>query len=273
MKNKIIVFGIFFLLIIGNGTVLASDPPTIKNICHFPIDDVSDDYISKEITSYDSVIILATVYTYGESNPPKVVNVFYNDGSEHSLEMIYNWTYFCYIAEIGQFKTGKTVTYYIEATDTESQTTITDVYTFTVNDSEPSDPNEPPKISIISPKDNAIIKDATPTIKASFSDSDGIDIENLVLTVDGLIVNPITTSTSINYTPTFNMSYGVHIVILEVPDTFGETSISEWSFTIEKTESIPEQVDENSKEGPGFEIFFVILAITLIFLWKRKNRI
>jgi hypothetical protein len=271
MNKNLFVTGIFIFLIIGSVNVFASDPPGIINICHFPIDEVSDDYISKEITSNDSVIILAIVYTHGLSNPPKVVTVYYNDCFEHEMEMIYSWTYFCYTAEIGQFKTNTTVTYYIEATDTELQTTTSDVYSFTVNDSEPSEPNEPPIISIISPKDKAIIKDTKPIIRASYSDSDGIDTKNVTLTIDDIIVNSIITATSINYTPTDNMTYGKHIVKLELSDLLGKTSTEEWSFTIEKIELKPEQVDKNDKKIPGFEILSIFFVVILFIFLKNKR--
>jgi hypothetical protein len=78
-------------------------------------------------------MVFATVYTYGTSNPPNTVTVYYNDGEEHSKIMTYDNEYWCYTAMIGLFPEEKNVTYYIEAIDTLSQKTISDTYSFTVN--------------------------------------------------------------------------------------------------------------------------------------------
>jgi len=270
---------ILFMLLTLFSVVSASDPPTVKNICHFPTDDVSDDYISKEITSDDTVIIFATVISY--EYPQESVILYWDDGSEHSMEMTYSYSYWCYTAEIGQFDAGTTVTYYIVATDTASQTTTSDTYSFTVNSSEPVDTNEPPTISIDSPTNQSTINDTTPTIKASYSDPDGIDTDSVTLTIDDAIVDSIITATSVTYTPTTNMTYGEHNIKVEVSDILGNPSTEEWSFTIEESESIPEQEDENDEENndvdgkdeetPGFELILVVFAIALILFWKQKR--
>jgi hypothetical protein len=163
--------------------------------------------------------------------------LYWNDGSAHITTMTYSTSYWCYTANIGQFDEGTTVEYYIVAKDTGDLSTTSDTYSFTVLGSETEETNDPPTVTGITPSNQSIIYDTTPTIEAIYGDSDGIDTESVKLIIDDEIANPIVESYLFEYTPTTSMSYGEHNIRLEVSDTLGNTRIEEWSFTIVESES------------------------------------
>ena len=278
-KMKKTMLTIIITIIFFSINTPAASPPTINDICHFPSNDVSDDCISKEITSDDSVVILAGVYS---ENPQQTVAVHWNDGSEHSKDMKYSMKYWCYTCYIGQFDTGTTVTYYIVAKDTGQLTTTSDTYFFTVKQKETTEPNTPPIITIESPKNHSTINNSKPTIKASFTDSNEIDTQSLSLTIDDITVNPSITTSSATYTPQENMSYGKHTIILEVSDSLGTTSYVRWSFIIEESQVVSDQeekedvnnidTNDNNQDTPGFEILILFFALTLILIYKKRNK-
>ena len=265
----------------------ASDPPDIKNVFHCPIDDVSDDYTSKEIKTDDIVIILATVYTYGASNPPNIVTVYYNDGEEHSKVMTYSSEYWCYTAMIGQFTEEKIVTYHIEAIDTLSQKIISDTYSFTVTKSEYSNghgfriksldfyPYFKPgdNITLFVEVKNYGLKDQAHVRVVYPNESFGLSNEIIQTRFmdnnqSGLFAFEFTLNHDSNVTATVYVS-----------DIFYNTAISE-NITFILEDSIEDDSNDNTsndsindkKEGdtPGFELIIVIISLMIILFWKRK---
>ena len=99
-----------------------------------------------------------------------------------------------------------------------------------------------PKITSIYPPDGSIIKIPTPTIYATYeSHENEIDTHNVVLSIDGNIINTIANTEEVMYTPTYNLAYGNHKVTVEVPDTQGNKVIEEWFFTIVNPDDIHEE--------------------------------
>lgn len=297
LKNKLVIIGMIIILICVNITnITASEPPEIKNVFHCPIDEVSDDYTSKEINTDDLVIILATVYTYGASNPPNIITVYYNDGEEHSKVMTFSNEYWCYTAIIGQFIEEKTVTYYIEAIDTLSQKTISDTYSFIVNKFEYSNRHSfriesldyypffttGDNVTLFVEVKNYGLKDQTHVRlvyqKADFGPSNEI-------TKTRYLDNNQTGIFAFEFTLNHNSDVTATVY---VSDVFYNNAISEnITFILEGTidnDSSDNSNEENNidnfsddsindkKDGdtPGFGIIIVIIALMVILYLKRK---
>lgn len=218
----------------GETNQTTNEPPKISNVSHLPT----------TVTSEDTVTVYATVtddYIVGS------VLLYWNDGSEHSKSM--SLSSGIYSATIGPFTELATITYWINATDNESQSIESSTYSFTVSDV------SGPAVTIISPSSGSIIYDTTPMIKGSYSDPSGINTTSVSLSVDGSKVTPQTkTSSVIAYTPSTAMDYGNHTVKIEVSDTLGNNRLKEWSFTIEETESITEEELGNITSGETTEV-------------------
>ena len=283
---------IIFLFFVNIINITAEELPEIKNVFHCPIDDISDDYTSKEINTDDFVIILATVYTYGASNPPNIVTVYYNDGVEHSKVMTISNEYWCYTATIGQFIEEKTVTYYIEAIDTLSQKTISDTFSFTVNKSE-YDNGHGFRIKSL---------DFYPYFKPGDNVTLFVEVKNYGLK-DQAHVRVVYPNASFgpsneiiktrylenNQTNLFDFEFILNhnsnvTATVYVSDAFYNTAISE-NITFILKDSIDNDSEENNidntsddsindkKEGetPGFELIIVIIALIMIYFWRRQN--
>jgi len=97
-----------------------------------------------------------------------------------------------------------------------------------------------PTITNLKPADSSITMDNTPTISADYNDSSGIDLDNILLKVDGTDETSSATiaPSGITYTPMSPLSDGSHTVYLEVKDTYGNSATVTWKFIVEK--SVPE---------------------------------
>jgi len=217
----------------GTPTPTDDDPPTISDVTRTPT----------TVTSEDTVTVSATVT---DDNTLSSVLLYWNDGSEQSTSMSASGD--TYSATIGPFTELITVTYWINATDNASQSTESSKSSFTVSDI------SGPTITIANPASESTIYDATPTIKATYSDPSGIDTDSVTLTIDDSSVNATTTSSSVTYTPTTAMTYASHTVSLVASDTLGNNRTKEWSFTIEEPESIAEEELGNVTSGEEKEI-------------------
>lgn len=236
------------------------------------------------------VIILATVYTYGASNPPNIVTVYYNDGVEHSKVMTYSNEYWCYTAIIGQFIKEKTVTYYIEAIDTLSQKTISDTYSYIVNKSEYSNghgfriksldfyPYFKPgdNVTLFIEVKNYGLKDQA-HVRVVYPNS-GFGLSNEIIKTRYLDNNQ-----SGIFAFEFILNHNSNVTAtVYVSDVFYNTAISE-NITFILKDSIDNDSEENiidntsddsindKKDGetPGFEIIIVIIALIMIYFWRR----
>jgi PGF-pre-PGF domain-containing protein len=220
----------------GGGLPPPSDyPPLISSITRIPT----------KVTSENNVTISAIV-----TDDTGIYSVFlyWNDGSQHSKEMKFQGDN-KYSTVIGPFTELITITYWINATDTASQATESKSYSFIVSDI------SGPSITVIKPISGAIIYDTTPTIKVSLSDPSGIDITSVILSIDDIKTTPQdSTSSSVTYTPSIDLTFTTHTIKLNVSDLLGNSQIKEWSFTIKETEFINEENIENISSGEEKEI-------------------
>jgi subtilase family serine protease/flagellar hook assembly protein FlgD len=93
----------------------------------------------------------------------------------------------------------------------------------------------PPVISDPTPKEDEVIRTATPTIAVTVSDFlSGLNISSLRMTLDGQQVNATynIATRRFSYQSTQTLSEGTHTVVVEATDLDGNTARKEWQFTI-----------------------------------------
>jgi len=93
----------------------------------------------------------------------------------------------------------------------------------------------PPVISDPTPKEDEVIRTATPTIAVTVSDFlSGLNISSLRMTLDGQQVNATynIATRRFSYQSTQTLSEGTHTVVVEATDLDGNTARKEWRFTI-----------------------------------------
>jgi PGF-pre-PGF domain-containing protein len=214
--------------------------PTISEVSQTPT----------TVTSSNFVTIYATA-TADTGHTITLVTLYWNDGSEHSKAMT-KGSGSTYSSEIEPFLDGLTVRYWIIARDNASRTIRSANYSFTVVD------NAGPAISDLVPEDGSIIGDATPTIRASYSDPSGVDVNSVFITVDGVNATALATRTTIqvSYTLATEMSMGDHTVIVAASDVKKNKATATWSFTIRKEIFIVTETIENISAGETIEISF-----------------
>jgi PGF-pre-PGF domain-containing protein len=214
--------------------------PTISEVSQTPT----------TVTSSNFVTIYATA-TADTGHTITLVTLYWNDGSEHSKAMT-KGSGSTYSSEIEPFLDGLTVRYWIIARDNASRTIRSANYSFTVVD------NAGPAISDLVPEDGSIIGDATPTIRASYFDPSGVDVNSVFITVDGVNATALATRTTIqvSYTPATEMSMGDHTVIVAASDMKKNKATATWSFTIRKEIFIVTETIENISAGETIEISF-----------------
>jgi parallel beta-helix repeat protein len=98
----------------------------------------------------------------------------------------------------------------------------------------------PPIITNLQPPDTSTTNDSTPTISADYSDPSGIDVNSVVLMVNGVDVTSFTmvTASGVSYLPVTALPDSIHTVYLEVKDNAGNLATAMWSFTVEATPPI-----------------------------------
>ena len=184
-------------------------------------------YSPTTVTSSDKVNVTATATPSGTVTIGRV-SVYYthSDGTSDLITMT-NSADFDYYAEIGPFDSG-TITFYIKAVDTSSNSYQSTNESFTITD------NDNPSITIVSPLNGSTINDLTPVIRADFSDSGGIDTSSVKIIFAGKDVTDLATvsSTSVSYMPEENLTYSTYAVSVEVKDNSGNKESVEWSFSI-----------------------------------------
>jgi PGF-pre-PGF domain-containing protein len=205
-------------------------------------------HIPITINTTDSITITAELS--GFITDIESVDLFWNDGTDHSKPMTLH-SGNTYIATIGPFPEGIEVTYYIIVLDSELQETSSNPYSFNIED------YNAPIISIISPGDGEIITDKTPTIKASYTDTGGINIDSVSLSLNDkeIISNATISKNDITYIPTNPLSYSKHKVTLLVADKSGNIATKDWSFIIQSEKfEIIESINELS-EGESKTVY------------------
>jgi flagellar hook assembly protein FlgD len=93
----------------------------------------------------------------------------------------------------------------------------------------------PPVISDPTPKEDEVIRTATPTIAVTVADFlSGLNISSLRMTLDGQQVNATynIATRRFSYQSTQTLSEGTHTVVVEATDLDGNTARKEWRFTI-----------------------------------------
>ena len=107
-----------------------------------------------------------------------------------------------------------------------------------------------PVISGMTPEGEGVA-DATPTIAATYSDDSAIDVDSVVLTLNGAVITTATVGVaSVSYTPVAPLEAGVtYTVKLTVADEAGSVSEAIWTFALETdapeiTDTAPSSVDE-----------------------------
>ncbi len=125
-------------------------------------------------------------------------------------------------------------------------------------------PNNPPVVSISHPSNGSTVS-GTVTISGNASDSDGNEtLVRMEIRIDSGNWKNATGTTSWSYDwNTKKTSNGNHTIEVRAWDGINYSSI----------DSIVLNVQNKKKEGiPGFEIIFLVAAITIVLLWKRKHR-
>jgi parallel beta-helix repeat protein len=95
----------------------------------------------------------------------------------------------------------------------------------------------PPVVTNEQPFDSQTINIDTPIIRANYSDSSGINIGSVLLSIDDIEVTSLAmvTPTGIEYAPGSAMADGIHEVYLEVEDNNGNLAAITWRFIIDIT--------------------------------------
>ncbi len=95
----------------------------------------------------------------------------------------------------------------------------------------------PPTITNLQPPDASVTNNSTPVIGADYSDPSGINVNSVLLEVDGIDVTPSATVTAsgVSYIPITALPDGSHTVYLEVRDNYGNLATATWSFNVDTT--------------------------------------
>jgi len=105
-----------------------------------------------------------------------------------------------------------------------------------------------PAITVVSPADGATTEDATPMIKASYSDATAdIDQTSVEMLVNGVDVtdDATVTGSDVTYTPTDDLVEGSHDVVVNVSDNAGNAATESWSFRVVSWLVEPESVTDS----------------------------
>ena len=111
-----------------------------------------------------------------------------------------------------------------------------------------------PTITVISPEENAKIYDRKPLIKASYTDSSGINTSSVTMTLDSKSVDATITDSYVKYQPTSNLSVGRHTIIVKVSDTFDNQAEKTWYFTILTSEYYTNQNESKLSKDNSLKI-------------------
>ncbi len=90
-----------------------------------------------------------------------------------------------------------------------------------------------PAISGLTPIGGSLVATGTPTVSASFSDPNGIDVSSVTVSVNGENVTAGATISESGFSWTGSLPDGVRSVQVSVSDTLGNGASASWAFTID----------------------------------------
>ena len=126
------------------------------------------------------------------------------------------------------FNTNGTYTFTAYAEDWAKNNNTKTVY-FTID-------TTPPDISNKLPTSWSYTNNTRPTISALLSDTGtGVNVNSIHMYIDNTEVSPTKTATSVSYTPSTNLSGGLHDIKLKVSDIAGNQAESVWYFCVDIT--------------------------------------
>ena len=254
------------------GTKLAEPKPPVRL-------SVTNDYVNETIVGSTTEIGIF-VSNYGETSAKNVSivenipsgfdvsfvsgNGVYNSSTNTivwDIDTISSWNFKMLVYELTAYDTGNyTINTTIEYTD-ENGTIYPQI---NISKSILVKPNQPPTIEISHPLEGATVS-GTVTISGKASDPDGNEtLVRMEIRIDSGNWKNATGTTSWSYDwNTKKTSNGNHTIEVRAWDGINYSSI----------DSIVLNVQNKKKEGiPGFEIIFLVAAITIVLLWKRKHR-
>jgi parallel beta-helix repeat protein len=126
-----------------------------------------------------------------------------------------------------------------------------------------------PTISNLQPYDVSTINEVTPSIGADYNDISGIDVNNIVLMVDGIDITSLATVTAggVSYTPESELAEGQHTVYLEVRDIYGNQATSSWSFYVD----YPPLIEAREPGGTPGQTYTLEDVITITWIANDGN--
>jgi len=236
--------GFSYFAIAGKPLVAESVPPTISSFS--PEGTVTEKRPTITVKYYDNVAIDVTSVRLLLDNVDVTALATVN-----STTLTYKPT-----ADLSE----GTHSLYFEVKDTSGNKASK---SWSINISIPVADTTPPVISALTPADGALLRNATVTISAAYSDNVAIDVSSVILKVDNVAVTPTKlTSSGVEYTTT--LSDGAHTVSLTVKDTSGNAATATWSFTV----SVP--IDYTPYIF-GILILIIVVAAVVVLTSKRKR--
>jgi PGF-pre-PGF domain-containing protein len=236
--------GFSYFAIAGKPLVAESVPPTISSFS--PEGTVTEKRPTITVKYYDNVAIDVTSIRLLLDNVDVTALATVN-----STTLTYKPT-----ADLSE----GTHSLYFEVKDTSGNKASK---SWSINISIPVADTTPPVISALTPADGALLRNATVTISAAYSDNVAIDVSSVVLKLDNVAVTPTKlTSSGVEYTTT--LSDGAHTVSLTVKDTSGNAATATWSFTV----SVP--IDYTPYIF-GILILIIVVAAVVVLTSKRKR--
>jgi len=224
-------------------------PPTITNL--LPID---------TIINYSSPLISVDYEDFAGVNASSIILTV--DGIDVSTSAIKTMSRVSYAPTI-PFTDG-VHNVYIEVKDNIGNVAST-TWSFTVDTTSPI-------ISNLHPFEDSIINNSKPIISLNYSDSSGIDVNSVLIEVDGLDVTSLSnvTPTGVTYAPISVLQDGSHRIRVEVSDIAGNIAKKSWNFYID---TIPTPSLERSQWGSLVLVILIVILLVCFFIniYKRKS--
>jgi pilus assembly protein TadC len=139
----------------------------------------------------------------------------------------------------------------------------------------------PPTLTLLSPKENSLIYNQTPTILIEYVDNSGIDSDTVRIIFDMYDITEWEetdiTSTSITYNvpPILKLQNGTHTITVEVQDIHGNRATQTWSFSVEPSSQMNEDIPFDLSIILFYIIYGAIISIVvflIIILFLKKTR-
>lgn len=142
--------------------------------------------------------------------------------------------------------------------------------------------NKKPTFTNLYPGENEAIRESTPIVKIEYYDESGIDINSVVLKINGKNVTgyEVTTVTknSITYeTPKIlEFKDGNHTIYASIADTYRNTNAIEWKFIVDSTIPLPDEDPINVLQIMIIIVIciiisFIVFGLYILYLKKTKK--